>query len=154
VGAAGAAVVVAASVLESFALLLVGSVVLGAANAAVFLTRYAAADSVRPEVRGRALGTAFFATALGAVASPLMLGPSGDLATAIGLPRLSGLYGIAIVAFTLAAVTLTASASRIARDQRNLRRCRAAARDASRAGDRATRRARAWGPPRPGGATS
>ena len=106
VGAAGAAVVVAAAVAESFALLLVGSVLLGAANSAIFLTRYAAADSVGARVRGRALGAVFFATALGAVASPLLLGPSGDLAETLGLPRLSGLYGVALVAFGLAALTL------------------------------------------------
>jgi MFS family permease len=110
VGAAGAAVVVAAAVVESFALLLVGSVLVGAANSAIFLTRYAAADSVGARVRGRALGIVFFATALGAVASPLLLGPSGDLAEGLGLPRLSGLYGVALVAFALAALILAAGA--------------------------------------------
>jgi MFS family permease len=109
-GAAGAAVVVAAAALESFALLLVGSVLVGAANSAIFLSRYAAADSVGARVRGRALGTVFFATAVGAVASPLLLGPSGDLAETLGLPRLSGLYGVAIVAFGLAALILAAGA--------------------------------------------
>jgi MFS family permease len=110
VGAAGAAVVVIAAVVESFALLLVGSVLVGAANSAIFLTRYAAADSVGPGIRGRALGTVFFATALGAVASPLLLGPSGDLAEALGLPRLSGLYAAALIAFTLAGFVLAAGA--------------------------------------------
>ena len=110
VGAAGAAVVVIAAAVESFALLLVGSVLVGAANSAIFLTRYAAADSVGGRVRGRALGVVFFATALGAVASPLLLGPSGDVAEAAGLPRLSGLYGVALVAFGLAALILAAGA--------------------------------------------
>jgi MFS family permease len=113
VGAAGAGVVVAAAVAESFALLLVGSVLVGAANAAVFLTRYAAADSVRAEVRGRALGTVFFATALGAIVSPLLLGPSGDVVKAASLPRLSGLYGVAVFAFLLAGLTLAVAASRV-----------------------------------------
>jgi MFS family permease len=108
VGVGGAALVVAAAVAESFAVLLLGSVLLGAANSALFLTRYAAADSVGPGVRGRALGTVFFATALGAVVSPLLLGPSGDLVEGLGLPRLSGLYGVAIIAFGLAGLTLGA----------------------------------------------
>jgi MFS family permease len=112
-GAAGAAVVVAAAVAESFALLLVGSVLVGAANSAIFLTRYAAADSVRAEVRGRALGTVFFATALGAIVSPLLLGPSGDVVEAVSLPRLSGLYGVAVLAFVLAGLTLAVAASRV-----------------------------------------
>ena len=114
VGAVGAEVVVLAAWVESFVLLLVGSVLLGAANAAIFLTRYAAADAVRPGVRGRALGTVFFATALGAIASPLLLGPSGDLAELMGLPPLTGLYLVATTAFILAGLTLvTASPSHV-----------------------------------------
>jgi MFS family permease len=114
VGAVGAEVVVLAAWIESFVLLLVGSVLLGAANAAIFLTRYAAADGVRPGVRGRALGTVFFATALGAIASPLLLGPSGDLAELMGLPRLTGLFLVATTAFVLAGLTLvTASPARV-----------------------------------------
>jgi MFS family permease len=113
VGAAGATIVVAAAVNESFALLLLGSVLVGAANAAIFLTRYAAADTVRAEVRGRALGTVFFATALGAIASPLLLGPSGDVAEATSLPRLSGLYVVAVVTFLLAGLTLAVASARV-----------------------------------------
>ena len=112
VGAAGATVVVGAAVIESFALLLLGSVLVGAANAAIFLTRYAAADSVRAEVRGRALGAVFFATALGAIASPLLLGPSGDVADAVSLPRLTGLYVVAVATFLLAGLTLVVAATR------------------------------------------
>jgi MFS family permease len=113
VGAAGATVVVAAALSESFALLLLGSVLVGAANAAIFLTRYAAADTVRAEVRGRALGTVFFATALGAIASPLLLGPSGDVAEATSLPRLSGLYVVAVATFLLAGLTLAVASTRV-----------------------------------------
>jgi MFS family permease len=106
VGAVGAVGVVGAAEAESFALLLMGSFVLGGASAAVFLTRYAAAEAGGEAARGRALGTVFFATALGAVASPNLLGASGDLAVALGLPRLSGLYVIATVAFSVAAAVL------------------------------------------------
>jgi MFS family permease len=122
VGAVGAEVVVLAAWAESFVLLLVGSVLLGAANAAIFLTRYAAADSVRPGVRGRALGTVFFATALGAIASPLLLGPSGDLAELMGLPRLSGLYLVATAAFVFAGLTLVASSPSPVRESTRITR--------------------------------
>jgi MFS family permease len=105
-GTAGAAVVIAAVVVDDFALLLAGSAALGAANAAIFLSRYAAADLGGEAGRGRALGTVFFATALGAVASPNLLGPSGDLAAALGLPRLSGLYLVAVAAFIAAGLLL------------------------------------------------
>jgi MFS family permease len=108
VGVAGAVLVVAAAELDSFALLLAGSAALGAANAAIFLTRYAAADLGGDAGRGRALGVVFFATAVGAVASPNLLGPSGELAEAFGLARLSGLYLVAVAAFFTAGALLAA----------------------------------------------
>jgi len=107
-GAAGAVLVIAGAAVESLALLLVGSAGLGAANAALFLTRYAAIDLGGETGRGRALGVVFFATALGAVASPNLLGPSGNLAEALGLPRLSGLYLVAVAAFVIAGLMLGA----------------------------------------------
>lgn len=57
-------------------------------------------------LRGRALGLVLFATAVGAVASPNLLGPSGDVARALGLPTLSGLYLVAAVVFPVAAVLI------------------------------------------------
>jgi MFS family permease len=98
--------VVAAAEIDGLALLLAGSAALGAANAAIFLTRYAAADLGGDSGRGRAIGVVLFATALGAVASPNLLGPSGDLAETLGLARLSGLYLVAFVAFAAAGVVL------------------------------------------------
>ena len=107
-GVAGAVMVVAAVEVESLALLLAGSAGLGAANAAIFLTRYAAADLGGETRRGRALGLVFFATAAGAVVSPNLLGPSGDLAGALGLPHLAGLYLVAVGAFAVAGLVLAA----------------------------------------------
>jgi MFS family permease len=106
IGTAGAALVVVAAAVDNFGLLLLGSAGLGAANAAIFLTRYAAAELGGEAGRGRALGLVFFATALGAVVSPNLLGPSGDLAEALGLPRLAGLYIVAMAAFVAAALVL------------------------------------------------
>jgi predicted MFS family arabinose efflux permease len=108
VGVVAAGAVVAATVVEDLGLLLAGSFGLGASNAAIFLTRYAAADLGGAARSGRALGVVFFATAAGAVASPNLLGPSRDLAEALGLPRLSGLYLVAIGAFAAAALLLGA----------------------------------------------
>lgn len=109
-GTVGAALVIFAAVASSFAALLAGSAVLGAGNAAVFLTRYAA-EVGDDATRGRALGGVLFAAAIGAVASPNLLGPSGGLARLLGLPPLAGLYVVAILCFTLAALLLAASSS-------------------------------------------
>lgn len=108
IGTAGATLVIGAAVIEDLLLLLAGSVALGAANAAIFLTRYAAADLGGPAGRGRALGLVLFATALGAVVSPNLLGPSGDVAQALGLPSLSGLYLVALAAFAASGLLLAA----------------------------------------------
>lgn len=106
IGAAGALLVVVATVASSLTLLLAGSLLLGGANASLFLTRYAAAEIGDEQAEGRALGLILFSTAIGAVASPLLLGPSGELAQTVGLPRLSGLFVIATVTFGTAALTL------------------------------------------------
>jgi len=107
-GASGAAMVVAAAAASSLILLLFGSALLGAGNAAIFLTRYAAAEVGGEAMRGRALGIVLFATAFGAVVSPSLLGPSGDLASIIGLPSLAGLYLVAIPCFAVSALLLAA----------------------------------------------
>jgi MFS family permease len=105
-GVAGAVLVVLAAAAESLTTLLIGSLLVGGANAAIFFTRYAAAEVAGDRTRGRAVGLVFFTTTIGAVASPLLLAPSGRLAETVGLPRLSGLYLLAIVAFGLSATTL------------------------------------------------
>src|SRR4029450_6544836 len=69
---------------------------------AIFLSRYAAADLAVADARGRALGTVLFATALGTVAGPALLVPTGRLAQALGLPRVAGLYLVSVAAFAAA----------------------------------------------------
>ncbi|MEH1128032.1 MFS transporter [Micromonospora sp. CPCC 206061] len=106
VGAVGAALVVGAMAASNFVLVVVGNVVMGVANAAVYLARYAAADAVSASARGRALGVVLTGAAVGAVAGPNLLGPSGDLAARLGFSRLGGLYLVAVVAFPTAGAIL------------------------------------------------
>jgi MFS family permease len=103
----GAVGVVAAGELDSFALLLAASVLFGAGNTAVMLARYAAVDLSTHEERGRAIGRVVFATTFGAVAGPNLMEPAGRLATAAGLPELTGLFLTSIAAFALAGLVLT-----------------------------------------------
>jgi MFS family permease len=113
-GAVGAAIVVVGTAVESFGLVLAGSLALGVANAAVFLSRYAAAEVGGGAVRGRALGLVLGSAAVGAVASPNLLGPSGHLASWLGLPRLAGLHLVAVPSFLIAGALLAALPSRSA----------------------------------------
>lgn len=105
-GVVGAGLVVLAAELGNLVGLIVGSCILGSANAAIFLTRYAAAELGGETAGGRALGTVLSATAVGAIASPALLGPSGSLAEAVGVMPLTGLYLVAFVCFALAALVL------------------------------------------------
>jgi MFS family permease len=110
-GAVGGTMVVFSALVGSFVLLLTGSVLLGAGNTAVFMTRYAAAEAGGEAARGKALGAVFSATAVGAVASPGLLGPSGELARTVGLPPLAGLYVVAVACFLVAALLLSAAST-------------------------------------------
>lgn len=106
VGVVGALTTVGAIGMQSLGLLLTGSAGLGVANAAVFLARYAVPDQPGDMHRGRAMGLVLAAAAIGAVAGLNLLGPTGAMAHAIGLPRVAGLYVVAAPAFVLAAVLL------------------------------------------------
>jgi predicted MFS family arabinose efflux permease len=74
----------------------------------VMLARYAAADVSEPERRARTIGLVVFATTFGAVTGPNLLEPTGAVAASAGLPRLTGLFMLAAVAYTAAAAVLLA----------------------------------------------
>lgn len=105
-GALGSAVVVLAAGLGSFALLLVGMVLFGGGNTSSLLARYAGADLALPLQRGRAVSTVLFATTFGAVAGPNLIDATGAVARAVGLPELSGPFGLSALAYAAAAVVV------------------------------------------------
>jgi MFS family permease len=108
IAALGAGGVVLAGVVASFALLCAASVLFGVGNTAVMLARYAAADLNSPGERGRAIGRVVFATTFGGVAGPNLLAPAGSVATALGLPELTGLFLVSVAAFACAGLVLLA----------------------------------------------
>lgn len=105
-GAIGGAGVVLAAVTESVPLLFLSLLVYGAGTATNLQCRYAGADLADESRRGRAVSTVLVATTLGAVAGPNLLGLTGDLAEAIGLPRLSGPFMLASVVYAAAGVVV------------------------------------------------
>lgn len=107
-GAGGATLCVLAGAIDSLPLLLAGCLLFGAGNTAVMLARYAAADLSDPQRRARTIGMVVFATTFGAVAGPNLLEPTGAAAEVLGLPRLTGLFVLAAVAYTAAAAVLLA----------------------------------------------
>lgn len=105
-GATGAAVCVLGGATRSFPLLLVGATLLGANSATNYQSRYAAADLASPEGRARALSVVLWATTFGAVLGPNLIGPAGDLADRLDLPRLTGPFVVSVVVVTLAAAVV------------------------------------------------
>ncbi|GAA1990735.1 MFS transporter [Terrabacter lapilli] len=98
----GAGLVLAAAVVRSFPLFVVGMFLFGGGTTANNQTRYAAADLASPAHRGRDLSIVVWATTIGSVAGPNLVGPGKALAQAVGLPELAGTFVFSLVGFMLA----------------------------------------------------
>ncbi|MDY0114501.1 MAG: MFS transporter, partial [Corynebacterium sp.] len=96
--AVGAVVSTLAAVSDSTPLLLAGLLVLGVGSAVGLQARFAAADAALPHRRGLMLSTVMWSTTVGAVTGPLLMSPSGRVATAFGLPELTGPFLVTVVA--------------------------------------------------------
>ncbi|MEU3496416.1 MFS transporter [Kitasatospora cineracea] len=107
-GAAGSVGVIAAAALDSPVLLFAALFVYGAGTATNLQARYAGADLAAPGHRARAVSTVLVATTLGGVLGPNLAAPTGDLAAALGLPRLAGPFLLAGAAYAAAALVLAA----------------------------------------------
>nr|WP_228045069.1 MFS transporter [Streptomyces ferrugineus] len=105
-GAVGAAGVIAATVVDSPVLLFAALFVYGSGTATNLQARYAGADLAAPACRARAVSSVLVATTLGGVLGPNLAAPTGDLATALGIPALAGPFLLAGAAYALAALVL------------------------------------------------
>lgn len=104
---AGAIGVVVAAATDAVPLVLPALFVYGAGSATNLQARYAGADLASAAGRGRAVSVALVSTTVGAVAGPNLAEPLGGVAEALGLPRLSGPFLLAAVAYLAAGVVLT-----------------------------------------------
>lgn len=105
----GGLLIVAASVVGSFAVLLIGFLLFGGATAANSQARFAATDLADDAHRGRHLSVVVWATTVGAVAGPNLTGPGQWVARQLHLPALVGPYVLSLVGIALAALVLTAA---------------------------------------------
>lgn len=102
VAALGAVGLITAGVVGSFALLLVASLLFGGATASNSQSRFAAADLALPDRRARDLSVVVWATTVGSVLGPNLVGPSAPVAEALGLPPLTGPFVFSVVGLALA----------------------------------------------------
>lgn len=107
VGTVGAGLAITAAVLGSFWLLLLGTALFGASSTANSQSRYAAVDLAPPDRRGRHLSLVVWATTIGSVLGPNILGPGQALASRLGLPPLAGAWLFSAGGFLLASLALT-----------------------------------------------
>ncbi len=105
-GALGSLVVVAAGVLDSMPMLLLGALLLGSTSAANLGARYAATDLATDANRGRSLAIVVWATTIGAVAGPNLTGLAQRVADGLGIPVLTGPFALGSVGMLVAAVVV------------------------------------------------
>jgi MFS family permease len=105
-GMVGAVLLTLSGVWRSFPLLLVGSVFFGGATTSNSQARYAAADLAEDAHRGRDLSLVVWATTLGAVFGPNLVGVAGRVADTLGIPALTGPFVFSLVGFLVASVLL------------------------------------------------
>lgn len=97
----GVAVVITAVGAWSFPMLLAGFILIGTGQAANLQSRFAAADLATDRTRGRDLSIVVWATTIGAVLGPNLVGPGEALGEWVGMPALTGAYLFTIVAQVL-----------------------------------------------------
>lgn len=88
----GVILVVAATAMRIFPLLLVAFLLIGAGQAANLQSRFAAVDLATDRTRGRDLSIVVWATTIGAVLGPNLTGPGEALGSVLGMPPLTGPY--------------------------------------------------------------
>ncbi|MCR4513159.1 MFS transporter [Aeromicrobium sp. 50.2.37] len=101
-GAVGAAVVVLGADADSLLLVLVGLFLCGVSTASNLQSRFAAVDRAEPRHVGRSLALVTWATTVGAVLGPNLIGPGTTTARALGVPDLAGPLVFSCVAFAVA----------------------------------------------------
>ena len=105
-GVIGSGVTFYAIAIHSFALFLGGMVLMGVANAAVQLGRFAAAEVNKSEHRGRAISNVVIGGTVGSVIGPFVAGPAGGIVGSWGIDELAGAYLVSLVLFAIAVVVV------------------------------------------------
>ncbi len=94
----GVMVVIFAVSIWNFPVLLLGFILIGTGQAANLQSRFAAADLATDATRGRDLSIVVWATTIGAVLGPNLVGPGEALGEMLGMPPLTGPYLFTVVA--------------------------------------------------------
>ena len=104
---AGALLMLVATAVDAYALVVVGMVAVGTGSACGLAARFAVVDLATPADQARTIGLLVGATTAGAIAGPtLATGPATTVAAALGLEDLAGPFLFAAFAFAMATLIL------------------------------------------------
>jgi len=92
VGAIGAVFAIAGGTSRILGIMLLGTFLVGAASASGYQARYAAVDLATQSTRAKSLSLVVWASTIGSVVGPNLMGIFGHVATFFGLPKLTGPY--------------------------------------------------------------
>ncbi|MEN8237633.1 MAG: MFS transporter [Actinomycetota bacterium] len=92
--------------LASFPLLLLGMFAIGFGRSVGQLARFAAGDLRHSDHRARAISLIVWASTIGAIIGPLLIGPTSGFASGVGVDELLGPVTVGIVGFALGSVTM------------------------------------------------
>jgi len=106
VGLVGAAFAIFGGSQRILIAMLFGTFLVGAASASGYQARFAATDLADDANRSRQLSYVVWGSTIGAVTGPNLMGPSGALAEALGLPKLVGPYILALFALGMGALVI------------------------------------------------
>lgn len=106
VAAVGAVLAGVAVESSSLTLFLIGMAAFGFGQGATNLARYAAADLAEPDDRAGAISTVVFASTIGAVGGPLLVGPMGAASEATFSSELSGPFFGSAICFVIAGLVI------------------------------------------------
>ena len=104
--AIGALIVIAGAVMHNVAIVLIGTFFAGVSSAAGYQARYTATDLATDAHRARALSFVVWGSTIGAVLGPNLLGVTGNLGTALGIPQMSGPYVLTAVCMAITVLVL------------------------------------------------
>ena len=108
IAAVGGLLAVLAAQVQSFPLLLLGTALFGGGTTAGLQARYAATDLASAKRRGRALSVVVWATTIGGVVGPNLVGPAGRLGEQLGIERLAGPFLVGAAMLAIAALVVVA----------------------------------------------
>jgi MFS family permease len=104
IGIAGNILVLMAIQAASFPLIIAGLMMMGVTNAAVQLSRYAAAEVNPPAQRGRAISAVVLGGVIGTFLARFLAVPVGNFAVSLGMDELAGAYITTLGLFAIASL--------------------------------------------------